>query len=91
MVSCCLNVDILVSLTDNRTITENMDACLKVSIHRHSHRLIIFYKLQWNSSQVTLLFQEGLKAWAHQIKDGVCLIDGKKLPEETELTTGQVV
>ncbi|XP_026231303.1 protein odr-4 homolog [Anabas testudineus] len=61
MVSCCVNVDLLVPLSDNRTSTENMDACLK----------------------------GGLKAWAHQIKDGVCLIDGRKLPEETELSTGQ--
>ena len=37
------------------------------------------------------LFQEGLKVWAQQIESGVCLIDGKKLPEDTELTAGQVV
>ncbi|KAI3375352.1 hypothetical protein L3Q82_021844 [Scortum barcoo] len=34
--------------------------------------------------------KEGLKVWAHQIQRGVCLIDGKKLPEDTELTAGQV-
>lgn len=61
MVSCCLNVDMLVPLPDDRTSTENMDKCLK----------------------------EGLKAWAQQIESGVCLIDGKKLPEDTELTAGQ--
>ncbi|XP_040000166.1 protein odr-4 homolog [Xiphias gladius] len=61
MVSCCLNVDMLVPLPNNRASTENMDACLK----------------------------EGLKVWADQIKSGVCLIDGKKLPEDTELTAGQ--
>lgn len=61
MVSCCLNVDMLVPLPDNRTSTENMDKCLK----------------------------EGLKVWAQQIESGVCLIDGKKLPEDTELTAGQ--
>ncbi|KAM7378762.1 hypothetical protein PAMP_004361 [Pampus punctatissimus] len=61
MLSCCLNVDILVPLPDNRASTENMDKCLK----------------------------EGLKVWAQQIESGVCLIDGKKLPEDTELTAGQ--
>ncbi|KAM9349166.1 protein odr-4 homolog [Symphorus nematophorus] len=61
MVSCCLNVDMLVPLPDNRTATENMDKCLK----------------------------EGLKVWAQQIQSGVCLLDGKKLPEDTELTAGQ--
>ncbi|XP_035527375.1 protein odr-4 homolog [Morone saxatilis] len=61
MVSCCLNVDMLVPLPDNRTSTENMDKCLK----------------------------EGLKVWADQIQSGICLIDGKKLPEDTELTAGQ--
>ncbi|XP_070830558.1 protein odr-4 homolog [Chaetodon trifascialis] len=61
MVSCCLNVDMLVPLPDNRTGTENMDKCLK----------------------------DGLKVWAHQIQSGVCLIDGKMLPEDTELTAGQ--
>ncbi|XP_040911307.1 protein odr-4 homolog [Toxotes jaculatrix] len=61
MVSCCVTVDLLVPLPNNRTSTENMDACLK----------------------------EGLKVWAHQINHGVCLIDGKKLPEDTELTAGQ--
>ncbi|XP_028987012.1 protein odr-4 homolog isoform X2 [Betta splendens] len=61
MLSCCLNIDMLVPLPDNITVKENMDPCLK----------------------------EGLKSWAHQIKNGVCLIGGKKMPEETELTTGQ--
>lgn len=60
-VSCCLNVNLLVPLLDNRTSTENMDECLK----------------------------DGLKVWAHQIESGVCLIDGKKLPEDSELTVGQ--
>lgn len=60
MVSCSLNVDLLVPLSDNWT-TENMGKCLK----------------------------EGLKVWAHQIQSGVCLIDGKKLAEDTELTAGQ--
>ncbi|XP_035771546.1 protein odr-4 homolog [Neolamprologus brichardi] len=32
---------------------------------------------------------EGLKAWAHQIESGLCLIDGKRLPEDSELTVGQ--
>uniref|UniRef100_A0A3Q4M4W8 Protein odr-4 homolog n=1 Tax=Neolamprologus brichardi TaxID=32507 RepID=A0A3Q4M4W8_NEOBR len=36
------------------------------------------------------LFPEGLKAWAHQIESGLCLIDGKRLPEDSELTVGQV-
>nr|XP_020480734.1 protein odr-4 homolog [Monopterus albus] len=35
------------------------------------------------------LFQEELKVWAQQIKSGVCLTEGKRLPEDTELTAGQ--
>uniref|UniRef100_A0A3P9BXF1 Protein odr-4 homolog n=1 Tax=Maylandia zebra TaxID=106582 RepID=A0A3P9BXF1_9CICH len=27
--------------------------------------------------------------WAHQIESGLCLIDGKRLPEDSELTVGQ--
>ncbi|XP_008332909.1 protein odr-4 homolog isoform X2 [Cynoglossus semilaevis] len=61
MLSCCLNVDMLVPLPDNRAVTEDMETCLK----------------------------DGLKIWADKICSGVCLIDGKKLPEDTELTTGQ--
>ncbi|CAI5642270.1 protein odr-4 homolog isoform X2 [Oreochromis aureus] len=33
--------------------------------------------------------KEGLKAWAHQIECGLCLIDGKRLPEDSELTVIQ--
>ncbi|KAF6727680.1 odr-4-like protein [Oryzias melastigma] len=33
--------------------------------------------------------QEGLKVWTRQIENAVCLIDGKKLPEDSELTSGQ--
>ncbi|RVE62032.1 hypothetical protein OJAV_G00173260 [Oryzias javanicus] len=33
--------------------------------------------------------QEGLKVWTRQIESAVCLIDGKKLPEDSELTSGQ--
>ncbi|XP_033505465.1 protein odr-4 homolog [Epinephelus lanceolatus] len=61
MVTCCLNVDMLVPLPDNRTDGEIMDKCLK----------------------------EELRVWAHQLESGVCLIDGKKLAEDTELTGGQ--
>lgn len=61
VVSCCLNVDLLVPIPDNGTNTESMDKCLK----------------------------EGLRVWAHQIQSGVCLIDGKKLPEDAELSAGQ--
>ncbi|KAM6920371.1 protein odr-4 homolog isoform 2-T5 [Lycodopsis pacificus] len=60
-VSCCLSVDLLVPLPDNRTDTEDMDTCLK----------------------------EGLKVWAHQLEGGVCLIDGKKLVDDSELAGGQ--
>ncbi|KAM8728887.1 protein odr-4 homolog isoform 1-T1 [Acanthopagrus schlegelii] len=60
MVSCCLNVDMLVPLP-TRAGPENMDTSLN----------------------------EGLKMWAHHIQSGACLIDGKKLPEDTELTGGQ--
>uniref|UniRef100_A0A3Q4G283 Protein odr-4 homolog n=1 Tax=Neolamprologus brichardi TaxID=32507 RepID=A0A3Q4G283_NEOBR len=35
------------------------------------------------------LSSSGLKAWAHQIESGLCLIDGKRLPEDSELTVGQ--
>lgn len=63
-------------------------ACTDIVTHKFTH---VFENLQWNCSQMTLLFQEGLKTWAHQIKDGVFLIGGKKMPDETELTTGQVV
>ncbi|XP_029380777.1 protein odr-4 homolog isoform X2 [Echeneis naucrates] len=61
MVSCFLNVDLLVPLPSNRTNTESIDTCLK----------------------------EALRSWADQIMPGVLLIDGKKLPEDTELTAGQ--
>uniref|UniRef100_A0A672HT94 Protein odr-4 homolog n=1 Tax=Salarias fasciatus TaxID=181472 RepID=A0A672HT94_SALFA len=33
--------------------------------------------------------KEGLKVWTRQIENAVCLIDGKKLPEDSELTSGQ--
>uniref|UniRef100_A0A087XJA1 Protein odr-4 homolog n=1 Tax=Poecilia formosa TaxID=48698 RepID=A0A087XJA1_POEFO len=33
--------------------------------------------------------KEELKVWAQQIERGVCLIDGKKLPEDSELKAGQ--
>lgn len=61
MVSCCLNVDMLVPLPSNRTNTENMDACIK----------------------------GGMETWTNQIMSGVCLMDGKKLPEDTDLSAGQ--
>uniref|UniRef100_A0A3B3DPA5 Protein odr-4 homolog n=1 Tax=Oryzias melastigma TaxID=30732 RepID=A0A3B3DPA5_ORYME len=35
--------------------------------------------------------QKGLQVWTRQIENAVCLIDGKKLPEDSELTSGQVV
>uniref|UniRef100_A0A3P9IHE1 Protein odr-4 homolog n=1 Tax=Oryzias latipes TaxID=8090 RepID=A0A3P9IHE1_ORYLA len=33
--------------------------------------------------------QEGLNVWTQQIENAVFLIDGKKLPEDSELTSGQ--
>lgn len=60
-VSCCLEVDLMFALPENRTNVESMEKRLK----------------------------EGLKAWAHQVEDGICLIDGKKLQADTELTAGQ--
>ncbi|XP_047445135.1 protein odr-4 homolog [Mugil cephalus] len=42
-----------------------------------------------NANNMDECLKEGLKAWAHQIESGVCLIDGKKLPEDSELTVGQ--
>lgn len=29
--------------------------------------------------------------WARQIQEGFCLFDGKRIPEDVELTSGQVV
>ncbi|XP_034039524.1 protein odr-4 homolog [Thalassophryne amazonica] len=61
MVSCCLNMDVVVPLPVHRTSNQIMDKCLK----------------------------EGLKMWVHQIESGICLIDGKKFPDDSELTAGQ--
>ncbi|KAF7644804.1 hypothetical protein LDENG_00215610 [Lucifuga dentata] len=61
VVSCCLDVDVVLDLPENKTSIESMDTCVK----------------------------EGLKSWAHQIENGICLIDGKKLPHDAELTAGQ--
>ncbi|KAM3865906.1 protein odr-4 homolog [Diretmus argenteus] len=61
MVSCCLDVEMVLALPENTTSLESLEKCLN----------------------------EGLKAWAHQIENGVCLMDGKKLTDDTELTTGQ--
>ncbi|TNM98327.1 protein odr-4 homolog isoform X1 [Takifugu flavidus] len=61
MITCCLNVDILLPLSGSRAGIENMDPCLK----------------------------EGLKVWAHQIQEGFCLFDCKRIPEDMELTSGQ--
>uniref|UniRef100_A0A3B3VZR4 Protein odr-4 homolog n=1 Tax=Poecilia latipinna TaxID=48699 RepID=A0A3B3VZR4_9TELE len=44
----------------------------------------------WATVSSSCLFQEELKVWAQQIERGVCLIDGKKLPEDSELKAGQV-
>uniref|UniRef100_A0A3B4B0P1 Protein odr-4 homolog n=1 Tax=Periophthalmus magnuspinnatus TaxID=409849 RepID=A0A3B4B0P1_9GOBI len=33
--------------------------------------------------------KDELKIWAQQIESGVCLLDGKKVPDDVELTTGQ--
>ncbi|KAM9720056.1 LOW QUALITY PROTEIN: protein odr-4 homolog [Menidia menidia] len=33
--------------------------------------------------------KEALRGWAQQVEAGVCLIDGKKLPEDVELAAGQ--
>ncbi|XP_056148482.1 protein odr-4 homolog isoform X2 [Lampris incognitus] len=33
--------------------------------------------------------KEGVETWAQQIENGVFLIDGKRLPDDSELTTGQ--
>ncbi|XP_042354388.1 protein odr-4 homolog [Plectropomus leopardus] len=33
--------------------------------------------------------KEELRVWAHQLESGVCLMDGKKLAEDAELTGGQ--
>ncbi|XP_068615748.1 protein odr-4 homolog isoform X1 [Brachionichthys hirsutus] len=61
MVSCCVNVDMLVPLPGNGSAAEILDAFLK----------------------------EGLKEWARQIQHGICLFEGKTLPDDTELLAGQ--
>lgn len=35
-VSCCLEVDLLLALPENRTSTESMEKCLQVSTHSHT-------------------------------------------------------
>lgn len=87
-VSCSLNVDMLLPLPNNRTSTGNMEECLKVGTHTYARDL--FFS-SWEQFWLDFLFQEGLKVWAHQIESGLCLIDGKRLPEDSELTVGQVV
>ncbi|XP_068613763.1 protein odr-4 homolog [Brachionichthys hirsutus] len=61
MVSCCVNVDMLVPLPGSGSAAEILDAFLK----------------------------EGLKEWARQIQHGICLFEGKTLPDDTELLAGQ--
>uniref|UniRef100_A0A1A8BWT7 Protein odr-4 homolog n=1 Tax=Nothobranchius kadleci TaxID=1051664 RepID=A0A1A8BWT7_NOTKA len=42
-----------------------------------------------STKTVEKCLMEGLKSWTHQIESGVFLIDGKKLPEDSELKGGQ--
>ncbi|XP_041847953.1 protein odr-4 homolog [Melanotaenia boesemani] len=42
-----------------------------------------------STDSIDKCLKEGLKVWAHQIESGLCLIDGKKMPENSELTAGQ--
>lgn len=90
-VSCCLNVDIVLSLPSGRINTEIMDKCLKVCIQTNETKLLWIstaaYAAFWN---IFFLFKEELKVWAQKISNGVFLLDGKKLPDDTELTAGQV-
>lgn len=96
MITCCLNVDILLPLSGSRAGIENMEPCLKVvaptltcknhfvtNVIESVHRKMCFC--------VFVLIQEGLKMWAHQIQEGFCLFDRKRIPEDMELTSGQVV
>lgn len=94
-VSCSLNVNMLLPLPDNRASRESMDARLKVGPNRHA-RADTGECISTVGAPVELFschasFQEELKAWAQQIQSGAFLIDGKKLPEDSELTFGQVV
>ena len=50
----------------------------------------LFYEIWVELFTPLSVFQEGLKEWAHQIENGVCLFDRKKLPEDSDLTDGQV-
>uniref|UniRef100_H3BXJ9 Protein odr-4 homolog n=1 Tax=Tetraodon nigroviridis TaxID=99883 RepID=H3BXJ9_TETNG len=34
--------------------------------------------------------KEGLQVWARQIQEGFCLFNGKRIPEDVELTSGQL-
>ncbi|CAN9503408.1 unnamed protein product [Ophioblennius macclurei] len=41
------------------------------------------------SENMSECLKEQLKTWTHQIENAVCLIDGKKLAEDSDLTSGQ--
>lgn len=97
MITCCLNVDILLPLSGSRVGIENMDPCLKVvtptlACKNHFVKNVIESVHRKMCFCVFVLFiQEGLKVWAHQIQEGLCLFDCKRIPEDMELTSGQVV
>lgn len=90
--SCSSNLNMLLPLPD-RASRESMDARLKVGpLGTHTQTQVNTFlgaSVELFSSHAS--FQEELKAWAQQIQSGTFLIDGKKLPEDTELTVGQVV
>lgn len=61
----------------------SVSCCLNVNL------LVPLPHNKTSAENVDECLKEGLKMWAHQIESGVCLIDGKKLPEDSELTAGQ--
>ncbi|KAL0964111.1 hypothetical protein UPYG_G00318990 [Umbra pygmaea] len=51
--------------------------------------LIPVLKTQVLPQDTVKCVKEGLRTWAKQIENGLCLINGKSLPEEAELVPGQ--
>lgn len=90
-VSCWLNIDLLVPLPGSITCTKPVDDCLKVGKKNIKHKKKTIICKSLSGTDLSFLFQEELKVWAQQIERGVCLIEGKKLPEDSEIKTGQVV
>lgn len=84
----------MLPLPDRRAGVESMEACLKVTTQTHVEKSISKNSTESDHKEMFLscvCFQEGLQVWARQIQEGFCLFDGKRIPEDVELTSGQVV